>query len=61
MGFDGHSSEASIYPVVIIEVVSQNTEDYEECLVALRRLRDKNDKVVTERELAELIRNPSGS
>jgi len=39
---------------IITKALSQYLEEYEDYLIALHRLRDKDDRLVTEEELAKL-------
>ena len=41
---------------IVTKALSEYLEEYEDYLVALHRLNDKNDRVVTEKELTELDR-----
>jgi RHH-type rel operon transcriptional repressor/antitoxin RelB len=41
---------------IVTKALSEYLEEYEDYLVALHRLNDKNDRVVTEKELAELAK-----
>ncbi|HYB44958.1 MAG TPA: ribbon-helix-helix domain-containing protein [Nitrososphaerales archaeon] len=41
---------------IVTKALNEYLEEYEDYLVALHRLNDKNDRVVTEKELAELGR-----
>ena len=41
---------------IVTKALSEYLEEYEDYLVALHRLNDKNDRAVTEKELAELAK-----
>ena len=41
---------------IVTKALSEYLEEYEDYLVAMHRLNDKNDRVVTEKELVELDR-----
>jgi len=41
---------------IVTKALSEYLEEYEDYLVAVHRLNDKNDRVVTEKELAELAK-----
>ena len=41
---------------IVTKALSEYLEEYEDYLVAVHRLNDKNDRVVTEKELVELDR-----
>jgi predicted DNA-binding protein len=41
---------------IVTKALSEYIEEYEDYLVAMHRLNDKNDRVVTEKELTELDR-----
>ena len=41
---------------IVTKALSEYLEEYEDYLVAMHRLNDKNDRVVTEKELAELAK-----
>ena len=41
---------------IVTKALSEYLEEYEDYLVAMHRLNDKNDRVVTEKELTELDR-----